>query len=62
MLDRGVDGCDHLSGPVDGSDAVEGVTIALPRTWVNEHLPSRPEPTAVYALDSRLARVPAEPS
>ncbi|MEU9348964.1 hypothetical protein AB0D74_47980 [Streptomyces sp. NPDC048278] len=56
---------DRPSGPVYGPDAVEGVTFTRRRTWVrgtwvNEHLPPRPSPAPVYALDHRLARTPAE--
>ncbi|MFD7552483.1 hypothetical protein [Streptomyces sp. NPDC059816] len=52
------------SGPVYGPEAIEGVTFTRRRTWVrgtwvNEHLPPRPGPAPVYALDPRLTRGPA---
>ncbi|MEU8762705.1 hypothetical protein [Streptomyces sp. NPDC048659] len=49
------------SGPVYGPDAVEGTTFTRRRTrvkgtWINEHLPPRPGPSPIYAVDPRLAR------
>ncbi|MBM7167742.1 hypothetical protein JQK87_04825 [Streptomyces sp. G44] len=51
------------TGPVYGPGAVENVTFTRRRTrvrgtWVNGHLPPRPGPTPVYAMDERLTRVP----
>ncbi|MFD6469641.1 hypothetical protein [Streptomyces goshikiensis] len=55
------------SGPVYGPDAVEGVTFTRRRTrvkgaWINEHLPPRPGPRPVYAVDPQLTRTTTNPS
>ncbi|MEO3976948.1 hypothetical protein AAFN69_24175 [Streptomyces sp. CAU 1734] len=53
------------SGPVYGPDAVEGVTFTRRRTrvkgtWINEHLPERPDRETVYAVDPQLTRTTTE--